>query len=357
MNILHAADLHLDSPFQSLPQKLAAQRRREQRQLIKRISGYARREKADLVLLPGDLFDSREIYPETALTLRDALADIPAPVFISPGNHDYWGDSSPYRGVSWPENVHIFTSPEMERVELPDCVVYGCAFTGPYRDTSPLAGFQPEEDGGRLRLMVFHGDPVNRGRYASVTKEEIAASGMDYIAFGHIHAYGGICRAGDTCYAWPGCPEGRGFDETGDKYVLWIKAFPGDILLSPVTMEGRRYWELMADITDKPPLQAALDALPQDCQGDILRLTFTGRGENISLAAMEEELAPRCFHLILRDRTTAPVSLWQRQGEDSLPGAFLQELSRRERAGTDPALIQLAARFGLAALEGGERPV
>ena len=38
VKIVHAADFHMDSPFQSLPEDKAAQRRREQRELLERLA-------------------------------------------------------------------------------------------------------------------------------------------------------------------------------------------------------------------------------------------------------------------------------------------------------------------------------
>ena len=58
----------------------------------------------------------------------------------------------------------------------------------------------------------------------------------------------------------------------------------------------------------------------------------------------------------MRDATTLPADLWTRAEEDSLTGLFLREMRRRLDAAdeTDRPNILLAARFGLAALEGGE---
>ena len=38
VKILHAADLHMDSPFDALSEEKAAQRRREQRELLQTIA-------------------------------------------------------------------------------------------------------------------------------------------------------------------------------------------------------------------------------------------------------------------------------------------------------------------------------
>ena len=66
--------------------------------------------------------------------------------------------------------------------------------------------------------MVLHGDTLNpNSPYNAVTKEQIASSGLRYLALGHIHQSSGLLRAGHTAYAWPGCAMGRGFDELGEK--------------------------------------------------------------------------------------------------------------------------------------------
>ena len=51
LKILHAADLHLDSPFAGLSPEQAAQRRAEQRELVRSLADLAAQEQVDLVLL------------------------------------------------------------------------------------------------------------------------------------------------------------------------------------------------------------------------------------------------------------------------------------------------------------------
>ena len=159
VKIVHAADFHLDSAFGALSAEQARQRRRESRELLTRLSNYVNQNGVDLVLLAGDLFDSDTTYRETLEALSEALGAMQARVFIAPGNHDPYSAKSPYATLSWPENVHVFTSKTVERVELPElqCAVYGAAFTAPVQDESLLAGFRAPED-DFIHLMVLHGD-------------------------------------------------------------------------------------------------------------------------------------------------------------------------------------------------------
>ena len=144
IKILHAADFHLDSPFRALSPEQARQRRQEVRENVLRLANFANAEQVELVLLSGDLFDSDEIYRETAEMLAHALGSISGRVLIAPGNHDCWDPRGPYGQVEWPENVHIFKSKTIEAVEWPEknCVVYGAAFTEPECTEDLLRGFR-----------------------------------------------------------------------------------------------------------------------------------------------------------------------------------------------------------------------
>lgn len=357
LKILHGADFHLDSPFSALPPEQAAQRRREQRELLDRFAQLARDRDAGLVLLSGDLFDSGKTYYETTQALAKALGQIPAPVFIAPGNHDWYGSRSPYASIRWPDNVHIFRTRSMERVELPQlgCVVYGAAFTAPAQEESLLDGFQPEADSGLLRLMVLHGDVEAPGAYNSMTREQLAASGMDYIALGHVHTASGLQQAGSVFYACPGCPEGRGFDELGEKgFYEGTLSEDGAVSLAFVPFAGRRYEILEVDVTGRDP-RAALEAtLPPDTAGDLYRILLAGEtGEGgVDTASLEAALADRFYALEIRDMTRMAEDVWARAGEDSLRGLFLQELQKRlEGDNQAREIVSQAARFGLAALD------
>ena len=150
LNIIHGADFHLDSPFSGLSPERAAQRRGEQRDLLTRLAQLAREKQADLVLLSGDLMDGETVYRETAQALSQVLGSIPCPVFLAPGNHDCYSPSSVYATLDWPDNVHIFTTPAVEGVDLPqlNCTVYGRAFCSPTRRDPPWPAFRRRRTDG-----------------------------------------------------------------------------------------------------------------------------------------------------------------------------------------------------------------
>ncbi len=359
MRILHAADFHLDSAFAQLPAEKARQRRRECRDTLDALAELARREAVDLVLLAGDLFDGDQVYPETVERLLDALGSMKCPVFISPGNHDPFTPRSPYASREWPENVHIFKAEELTAVELKelDCVVYGAAFTESHRQSEALKSFTAPTD-GRLHLLCLHGAVNEPGsEYGCIRSEQIERSGLDYLALGHVHQYSGAQKAGGSVWVYSGCVEGRGFDELDDKGVVLADVEKGRTELSFVPLCRRRYRILRADVTDCTAREALEQVIPATAAEDVCRVIFTGEtgAEGIDLRALEEDLAPRFYTLQLRDETSVAADIWQRAGEDSLRGLFLQQLRAQYDAATEneeKERIVAAVRFGLAAMDG-----
>jgi exonuclease SbcD len=362
VKILHAADLHMDSPFDALPEDKAALRRREQRDLLDRIVLLAEKENVQLVLLSGDLLDSSSSYYETHEALRYAFTRIKADIFIAPGNHDYYCAKSPYAYIDLPENVHIFRSPVIECVELPSigCRVWGAGFNT--QSSRPLlsgftAGGLKSDESGFTDIMVLHGD-TGGDVYNHISETDIAQSGLDYLALGHVHSFSGIKRAGKTNYAYPGCPEGRGFDETGEKGVIVGSIGKTACNLRFTPLGGREYKILQINLTGcDDAATAAINAIPQNAGRDIYRLVLTGEfNGGIDIHQLTASLADRFFHLTVTNMTKPRRDIWSGAGNDTLRGIFLRNMRQMyEAAGADQREgIVLAVRYGLAALDNGE---
>lgn len=355
IKLMHGADLHLDSPFAGLPADQAAARRAEQRSLLERLSQTCREQGCRLLLLAGDLFDARQVYRDTVDALRDALDACGAQVFIAPGNHDCLCPGSPYLTEAWPDNVHIFKTAAVSSVacEPLGCRVYGAAFLQPHCE-SLLEGFRAQDD-GLVNLMVLHGDATQEGSdYNPVSRQQIAQSGLQYLALGHIHKRA-LSKAGSTCYGWPGCTMGRGFDETGAKgvYVGTVDARTCEMEFLP--MGARRYEILQVAATDDP-LAAVEAAIPPDAGEDIYRILLTGECERVDLPALYAALEPRFYALSLRDKTVPPVDLWAQADANTLKGGFLRTLKAHYDAASPEQrpVIARAARLGLDLMEGRE---
>ena len=355
IRILHAADLHLDSPFDALSEEKAALRRREQRELLRSLAGIRAEQKADLVLLSGDLFDSDAAWAETEEMLRLTLSEMGVPVFIAPGNHDYFSSAGRWARLRLPDNVHVFTAPDFDCVVLEELNVrvWGAAFTDNTAEGRLDELRIPRQD-GFTELVCIHGEVgVPGSRYYPITEREIAATRADYIALGHNHTCSGLRKAGSTYYAWPGCPEGRGFDECGEKGVLIVDVAPGKAKARFIPTAARRYEKLSVPADGLEAFR-----LPEGAEENIYEITVTGETDREpDLSALRRRLEPRVFALRLRDETRLRTDVWARAGEDSLRGVFLRMLrDRYDSARTDAEREQItrAARWGLAALDGRE---
>ncbi len=363
IKILHTADLHLDSPFQGLPAEKAAMRRGEQRAMLEALADLVQEEAVDLVLLSGDLLDGESVYYETGEQLVRCLREMAVPVLIAPGNHDYFTASCFYARMRLPRNVTVFTEKGIEYRDFSrlGVRVYGAAFTD--RTCPPLLeGFTAERTEGVWNLMCLHGDVgAPASPYNPITEEQIAASGLDYLALGHVHKASGLKKAGDTWYSWPGCPEGRGFDETGDKTVSLITLDDEGCRLETRSIAARRYETLKVNIAEQEPLLAISAAVPEDAARDIYRIILTGEcTEAPDLGLLRTALEDMFFELQLQDATTVYRSIWEKAEEDTLRGLFLRKLRARYDAAADAAeraRIESAVRWGLAALDNREEVV
>ncbi len=362
MRIIHAADFHLDSPFDALTPEQAVERRAEQRQILDRLVELTRSTGAEVVLLAGDLLDGDRVYQETVEALSRTLGQLQVPVFISPGNHDYYTHRSPYAVNIWPDNVHIFRSGQIESIELPElnAVVHGAAFTSDGRGDSLLQDFSVPDD-GKLHLMVLHADVDSQqgSRYCPVSTSDISASNLDYLALGHIHMGSGVQYAGKVPWAYPGCPEGRGFDELGPKGVLCGEIDRGraDLAFVPLCQRQYHIHELTLtaeDTVDTVAAQVLTHAAPKD----LVRFVLKGESgpDGVDTTALQERCAGFFYSLTFRDKTRVSRDLWSRAGEENLTGLFLRGMQERISGADEEtaALLQKATRFGLAALENRE---
>ncbi|MBQ6430729.1 MAG: DNA repair exonuclease [Oscillospiraceae bacterium] len=350
IRILHAADFHLDSAFSSLPPEKAASRRREQRAALEQLAALC--EGCDLVLLSGDLFDSARVYRDTLDALKRFFAAVSAEIFIAPGNHDYLTQGSPYLTEDWGERVHIFTSNTVERVRLDACDVYGAGFTA--QEMPPMLDGFRVNDPDRLNLMVLHGDLQPNSVYNYISAEAVAASGLDYLALGHVHK-GEVRQFGKTVCAWPGCLMGRGFDECGEKGVYKVTLDKSACKTEFLPLRTRKYEILSVDAGDDP-LAAIRAALPAQTGDDCYRILLTGESDAVDLPALERALAPRFYSLSVRDCTVPKQALWAAAGDDTLRGHFLRDLKEQYDTADEGQRrrIAAAAKLVTALMDGRE---
>lgn len=360
LRLIHAADLHLDPPFGALSPEAAEARRGERRGLLFSLAELVLEKRADALLLCGDIFDSADISVDTARDFCRVIGGLNIPVLGVTGNHDPMTPSSPWARMALPENFYLFAKNEFAALTFPQLGVrfWGSGFEQSFCPPV-LRGFSaPERQAGLFEVMLLHGE-LGSGvsDYCPVTRRELESSGMDYVALGHIHSRSGLERAGDTFYAYPGCIEGGGYDETGQKGVLLVTLSEQGVKTEFIPMGGARYEVLRLDVSEGRPVDAAMEATADLSEKDCVRIIFTGeRYEPPNLAAIERFLSPRLAEVQLRDETRPKRDIWERRGQDSLEGVFLSRLwAMLEKAATEEERrkIELAARYGTAVLEKG----
>lgn len=372
IKILHCADLHIGAGLSSIGGK-ARKRRAEILMAFDRIIEECRRGDVELLLIAGDLFDGLNVKDSDISHMKERFQSIPDTVAaVSPGNHDSLSEDSRYLTEEWPENVIIFKS-DLEAVEFPErgFRLWGAGFASTYVEKSLLADVQVPED-KLVNICVMHGELAGSGQqsnYNPVSTEQIAKSGMDYIALGHIHKRTDVMKAGKTAYAYSGCPEGLGFDETGEKGV-----YIGLVGKSSVSLEfrpvcARMYAELETDITGRTGTMEIVEAVLEKMKAVykegygrhlykvILRGT-AGSDAGIDLDAIKGRLEQEVFFLKVRDRTEIETDFEEAARENSLKGIFvrkmLEQIRYHEEKGDSLKLerCRTAMNIGLKAFSG-----
>jgi DNA repair exonuclease SbcCD nuclease subunit len=217
VRILHFADLHLDTPFRWAKPEQARKRRRALREAVTRICQLADTHSVDALTCGGDLYEQDRFTPDTAEFLRSTFAAIaPLPVFLAPGNHDWFGPDSLYRRIEWSPNVCVFHTAELTPVTLADgLTLWGAAHCAPAKTPGFLDGFRV--DRGGVHIGLFHGSdqggmptqPEGKVPHAPFRSEQIRGAGLHHALLGHFH------RPVDAPdYTYPGNPEALSFGET-----------------------------------------------------------------------------------------------------------------------------------------------
>lgn len=349
LKIIHSADWHLDSPFGGFSESQREILKQEQRKIPGKIADLCLRENCDMMLLSGDLFDGKATR-DTVELVKQALESSGVPVLISPGNHDFCQPGSPWLEENWPENVFIFTN-ALESVTISglDCRIYGAGYQS--MDCPGLLEHFRADGNETYQIAVLHGDPVQSGSpYNPITAAQVRNSGLQYLALGHIHK-AGMFRSGETLCAWPGCPMGRGWDETGDKGVC-IVTLGEETEIRPVLLDTLRFHDLMVEV-DGDAVRALESILPGSGSRDFYRITLTGYGE-ADLSELKNRFGS-CPNLELRSQLQPPVDLWADAGEDTLEGVYFRML--RDLLAENPdhgESIRLAAEISRKILEGRE---
>jgi DNA repair exonuclease SbcCD nuclease subunit len=168
--------------------------------------------KADLFLIAGDLFDHNRIQREVIDYVYEQLARVDCPTVIIAGNHDCWEERSVLQRMDFRKAGHHVTlldAPEGASVEFPElhATVWGRCMEDHDPTNKPMAG-APKRTRDLWHIGMAHGlywEDEESERSSLITPQEIAASGFDYLALGHVHAHRQM-RHGKTLACYPGVP-------------------------------------------------------------------------------------------------------------------------------------------------------
>ena len=294
---IHCADLHLGTPFVGISElnpDLGDLLYQSTYESFNNIVSLAIKEKVDCVLIAGDVYDSEDKSLQAQLRFRNGLiqlSDAGIHTFVTHGNHD------PLNGWSatlkWPEKAFAFSGDKVERVPLQVqdetiAVVYGISFAKrDIKDNLALRFAPIKEEIPKIGLLHANvGTNTGHDPYAPCSIEDLASTGIDYWALGHIHQ-GCILKLAKPAITYSGCSQSRSPRETGSKGCYLVTLEVGsDPVMEFVPTDIVRYVSDFIDISSCLALDEVMESIIKKCteisessdgRSIIMRLSLKGR--------------------------------------------------------------------------------
>jgi exonuclease SbcD len=341
---MHAADLHLDSPFKGMsgmPERLREQVRESTFDSLRGMVQLALRERVDFIVISGDVYDLADRSLRAQIRFQKAAQQLAAsniPTLIIHGNHD--PEDGRAAKLNWPAAVHFFASDRVEAVtvEKPGrgviAQVHGISYgSAAVAENLALLFKRRELDVYQIGLLHTNvdGDP-GHSNYAPCSKQDLLASGMHYWALGHVHTRKVLSV--EPAIVYPGNLQGRSIRETGPRgcYVVDVDEY-GRAELAFHALDSLRWFHEQVSVAGVQTEQELRDLLEQQVErirteaagrGAIARIMLIGRGPVHRLLrkgrALEELLAE------LREEEVQRLGEWE---ERATRRGAVQELSER----------------------------
>lgn len=365
LRLLHTADVHLGARHADLGDAASIQRGR-QFDAFKATVDLAIAERVDVFLVAGDLFDSntqprRSVEKVAAELARLVQARIRT--VLIPGTHDVYDRSSVYRAYDLPllagahpgEDLCTVLTPEVPWIHLAslDAVVHGPVFATKRAPYSPLRDIaRVEAPAATWRIGLLHASVAIPGRVEQdevvVTTDEIAASGLHYLAMGHWHS-AQIAKAGEVTYAYAGAPEPVAVDQDRAGHALLVTLDQHDGRRS-VAVEQRKvgrttFRRVEVDagaLASQPALVAQLAAEANPDQVLDVRLIGIRRDDlDVEPAEIEAALRGDYLRVRVRDVSHPAFSEGALPPAETIAGAFIRNVEGRiadlEAGDSEPA--------------------
>ena len=343
MKIIHCADVHLGSKISSFPEGISEKRKIEVRNTFLRMVEFAKAGGVSVILLAGDVFDREKPYKKDTDFFYDVVESNPAIDFLYlRGNHDSEGERR-----SLP-NLKTFKN-EWTYYEYGDTVIGGIELSKEnalsYTSTLRL-------ESGKKNIILLHGQV---GEEINLVK--LRDKNIDYLALGHIHEFSEGRLDGRGMYAYSGCLEGRGFDETGEKGFVLLDTEKG---LAPTfqPFSRRRIARHCLDVSNLKEGHAmaklAKEQIPFDKE-NIYRIELVGEVDaqiEGFAADVQAYLEGTCAYLSVKDCTKKKIDYSAYEYDLSLKGEFVRTV-RDSTEYSEAEKAQIIA-YGLKALSGRE---
>jgi DNA repair exonuclease SbcCD nuclease subunit len=235
LKIVHAADIHLDSPLRGLARYEGApvdQIRGATRRAVENLVDLCLTEGADLLLIVGDVYDGNWKDYNTGLFFASQMSRLRAAdvrVVLIRGNHD--AASQITRSLRLPDNVVELSTRRAETKVIPEfgVAVHGQGFASK-AVTDDLAAVYPDALPGLFNVGLLHTCVSGREGhepYAPCSVETLLRKGYDYWALGHVHKREILHK--EPWIVFPGNLQGRHARETGAKGATLVTVEAGRV--------------------------------------------------------------------------------------------------------------------------------
>lgn len=343
MRLVHAADLHIDSPLLGLERYEGApveQIRRATRRATENLVELCIDERAELLVLAGDLYDDDWRDYSTGLFFAAQMARLKeagVPVVWIRGNHD--AASKITRHLRLSDNVRELSTKRAETVVYEDIgvAVHGMGYPSPIVDGALVEGY-PAPLSGLFNIGLLHtavdGRP-GHARYAPCSVSQLVNKGYEYWALGHVHTREVLHK--DPWVVFPGNLQGRHMRETGSKGATLIHTEG----LKVVSVEHRvldvvRFIKCPVDVSAARDLDQVLSAVET-------AFSQTAQAVDDRLLAVRVELtgtAP-CHAAIVTEHDQLLAEVRRLGLEVGALGAWVERLFVRTSAAYDRAALAL----------------
>lgn len=357
MKFIHTADLHLGKTF-SIVGDRGKLIRDAQIITLERIVELGKSEAVDFLIIAGDLFESNSVSKRLVNKTVSILKRIdPIPILILPGTHDALDETSVYwRNEFRGSNIKVFGI-DGTSIKIKNTMIHGRANDTKQGAVHPLMELKSDPD-AKFNIAVVHASVEIEGKSNPedylISPDEIKASKMDYIAFGHWHRQSDFSVKGVNAW-YSGAPEPTKFDEA-DK--------AGNILLvklgQKITVDSRKvnqftWFEKTIDVSTSPPgdlLNSEINELKG--QDVLLRLKLKGIlpiGHDLDADALEDEFSQSFFNFeIDTSKIGYPIKdVEQLFAKDTIGDLYisrLKELIKMAQNKEEKALLEEALYLG-----------